>query len=360
MEKEENKSKKIFEYDFLKAFAMILVIVAHCIYYIVTSKYGGIDYSQGKVITNYIINFLAYFDITIPMPIFFIVSGALFRNTFLSMEKKNEGMKHLAVKKFKKLMIAFFVVSIFYTIPIKYITGYFSNSQNLFSDIFIGQILIQGNTHLWFLPSLYFIFLIAYFIEKKNIKYEKYIIIPITFLLYIIHTKIPVNLILYITKFLFYFYIGYYFEIYKTEIHKFIEKHKKFPIIGFMIALILLAIYMYVERNNFILKLLGKIELMLVNLLSFLFFYNIATKIKQKEIFSKAVDNISKYTFGIYLYSDPLNYIILFLFFNYGNINYFSTTLGVTILFFIRLVVTFGIAFFITYLLKKLKVKYLC
>ena len=77
MEKEENKSKKIFEYDFLKAFAMILVIVAHCIYYIVTSKYGGIDYSQGKVITNYIINFLAYFDITIPMPIFFIGCKAL-------------------------------------------------------------------------------------------------------------------------------------------------------------------------------------------------------------------------------------------------------------------------------------------
>ena len=70
------------------------------------------------------------------------------------------------------------------------------------------------------------------------------------------------------------------------------------------------------------------------------------------------IRKISEYSFGIYLYSDPLNYLLLFIV-NTLYSQYIYTAMGITILYFARLFVTFFGGMLMTYILKKLKIKYI-
>jgi hypothetical protein len=68
---------------------------------------------------------------------------------------------------------------------------------------------------------------------------------------------------------------------------------------------------------------------------------------------------ISKYTFGIYLYAEPLNYFVLFIFWKLCVIEAFgkeSIAIGIC---FVSLVETTVVAIFMTKILNKLKWNYL-
>ena len=57
--------------------------------------------------------------------------------------------------KFRRLLLPFLLTAVFVSIPLKYFSGYWEKSNGLIGDIIIGQLLLQGNTHLWFLPTLF-------------------------------------------------------------------------------------------------------------------------------------------------------------------------------------------------------------
>lgn len=67
----------------------------------------------------------------------------------------------------------------------------------------------------------------------------------------------------------------------------------------------------------------------------------------------------SSYSFGIYLYAEPLNCWILYEFSRRMGIAYFGTEIGAAAIYLSRVVVTPIIAVGITWILKKLKIKYL-
>ena len=67
----------------------------------------------------------------------------------------------------------------------------------------------------------------------------------------------------------------------------------------------------------------------------------------------------SSYSFGIYLYAEPLNYWLLHEFYSQVGIAFFGTEIGAAAIYLSRVVVTPVIAVGITWILKKLKIKYL-
>lgn len=161
------RNKTIHEYNLIRVIAVLLVVIGHCTYYKIITEYGGFDLGLDVASMNFIsklvyrvlvlINHILY---TFHMPLFFCLSGALFNYSLKN--KKYKTLKELVCKKGKRLLIPFVIVSLLYTIPIKYLCGYYNGSQNIIKDIFVGQILQQGNTHLWFLPTLFCIFVIVY------------------------------------------------------------------------------------------------------------------------------------------------------------------------------------------------------
>lgn len=83
-----------------------------------------------------------------------------------SLSRKKRTITELARIKFKRLIIPFIFSTLFLSVPIKYICGYFDESTDLIRDIVCGHILLMSNSHLWFLVTLFVIFIIYHAIDR--------------------------------------------------------------------------------------------------------------------------------------------------------------------------------------------------
>ena len=90
------------------------------------------------------------------MPLFFVISGYLFHNTLM----RDWNFEHFLLKKFRRLMVPYFMVALFWLIPIRYIIGYYkiSDIPHVMHTIVIGT----SNSHLWFIAALFLIFIVFY------------------------------------------------------------------------------------------------------------------------------------------------------------------------------------------------------
>ena len=70
---------------------------------------------------------------------------------------------------------------------------------------------------------------------------------------------------------------------------------------------------------------------------------------KEEQVISK----LSGYSFGVYLYAEPLNYLFVVLFAKYFGLNFLGDEFGACFLWMLRIVGTSLIAVFIVKLLKK-------
>ena len=68
---------------------------------------------------------------------------------------------------------------------------------------------------------------------------------------------------------------------------------------------------------------------------------------------------LSRNTFGMYLYSDPINYVVLALGSTIGGVWLFGTNPGVLLLYALRIGTTLGVSILISELLRRCKVKYI-
>ena len=143
--------------DLAKTLTMILVIIGHSTYYNYTTPYGNfsfMDYSivgtsAARELTRMLVGFIYAFH----MPFFMALSGM----TFALSHKPEKPFGKLARSKARRLLIPFVTVTLFMNIPILYMAGWWDNSTNLLYDIFMDQFFHMGNSHLWFILSLFWI-----------------------------------------------------------------------------------------------------------------------------------------------------------------------------------------------------------
>lgn len=337
--------KKIYEYDVLRVVTMLLVIIGHTTYYKIITEYGGIDYLSGMKNSNFSVIYLITSYITkliyeFHMPLFMFLSGALFYYTF-----KKTNFYDLIKSKSIRLLVPFILVSIFYSIPLKYISGYFVDSNSLLKDIVIGQILIQGNTYLWFLPTLFSIFIIFYIFGKSNFKLlnNKYVVIFILLLMYEISGKISIVLIKNIAIYCIWFYLGFCFEPLRDKINKLIT-----------VKTFLLVVFLFLCLNYF--------EIVLVDFSKSGVLIKITERIiKTSEVFvgismtysasyliskhnftkGKVFSLLSKDSFSLYLYSDPWNYVFIAILFSYFGNSIFTVNIITLSVYIFRIIFTF-------------------
>lgn len=212
----ESNTKKIIEYDMLRVVVTILVIISHCMYYRIETAYGGIDYSGlllRKTIVFKILEQIKEMVYSFHMPLYMALSGALFKGTI---SKKEISFVKLIKNKATRLLIPFFIVSVFYSFPLKYISNYWSGTENVIKDFFVGQILLQGNTYLWFLPTLFILFLLFYGIIKAEILSSIVVIVGVG--LNYICDNVTIVILKDICMYFIWFYVGYLFENYRNRI----------------------------------------------------------------------------------------------------------------------------------------------
>lgn len=352
----EIQNKKIIEeYNVLRVILTILVVVGHSIGIRSVTAFGGCDYtgsfSDGTFILK-IFSLLHSIIYSFHMPCFFALSGALFYKAVVAERYKT--LKQLVKEKILRLLLPYIIISVFWVFPWKMISGYYISSDNVWLDFFVGQLLLQGNSHLWFLATLFFIFIVIYFMRFAKKKY----VLSVLFFAYIFSFLCPINIVMFVLKYSFWFYLGYVLETYRNRFNSKICLKLFLGIIFLFMASYFCGRFFAFTGFFVFIKSVIEFITALSGIASVYIFsvYMAKTCLTKKKCFQ----SINKYSFGIYLYSDTLNYPILcVMFYLCGNI-IFTSAVGYLLLFFIRVIVSMVISIMVTKGLRYLKIKYIC
>lgn len=341
--------KRINEYDILKVLTIILVVLSHTTYYKISSNYGGIDYQHFLVSENSIFLYKVFDKIRLVlyyfhMPLFMALSGAL----FYTQVQKNKwvSLADLMKNKFKRLMIPFFLFTIFYTLPIKYFSSYFKDIGII--KAVIGQLFLLGNSHLWYLYALFIIFFISFYVLKKNVNIYIFCIIYMIHLMSYLFNFIVISAPL---EFLFWFIVGSLFELNRKIYNKYLDEIK------YLFPLLLLLFLIFLWFNNSVgseLKLLKRFILDILAVLGSSTCYSIAYLLSKKTniLNSGGFKLILVNGLGIYIFSDSLNYLILKIIFESTG-NFMFLPIGIVIMVILRFIVTLFLGLYLTIMFKK-------
>ena len=345
--------KKI-EYNILKVITILLVLVSHSTYYTIVTNFGGINYEQWLLNVNSVLLFkfldkfrevIYYFH----MPLFMAISGAFFQ---IQIHKnKWKDLNSLLHAKFKRLMIPFFVFTLLYTIPVKYISNYFVQTNVV--NAIIGQLFLLGNSHLWYLYALFVIFILAYYVLQR---YSGFWILVFLFLLHLISNKIELTLIKAPIQFLFYFAMGFMFESKREVYNKFLDSKRRF-LIFLVIGFVVLILFNFGIKKYSILfsKIIIEILAIYGSLLTYTISYYLSksTTLVNTKIYQLILVN----GLGIYIFSDTLNYLILYCAYIVGG-DFMFTSYGIILMVIIRFIGTLWLGIGLTILFKKIFPKY--
>ncbi len=279
----KTKKERIFYYDFLRAFAIIAVLICH------------VDFFFGQLTTNtQIIAQMTFHDIgRMGVPIFLMISGALLLN------RKYE-LGDFLKRRFARIIYPFIFWIILILAQILYLKG----SSKLMWNTFIGNPSITW--YFWTLIGIYlFIPVINTFIERYGEDGCKYFL-AIWFATMILKTfgsypLFPDFNLDYFASYIGYPVLGYYLNNEKFEL-----SDKKICIMGFVIMVLSLAIFVYFDYYNmsYVAQIYQNIPIILMGSGMFLFikYLDKITSFKhiKENIIGKAIISISLCSYGMY------------------------------------------------------------
>lgn len=237
------------------------------------------------------------------MPMFMALSGAVYGIS----TKRDVPFDNLIQKKTKRLVIPYFLSGLLWMFPIKIIAGFYSDNASILAALSKFLIAEDAMGHLWFLPALFWCFILSWFLERIAKKFEsRYVVFLLSIILVQILSKFPLPNIFCLPRslgYLNYFTAGYCFE-------EFRKKHQclfdSFPVLIYIFIVSLIFVIFDFKCgwiSNTVLRVL--IDGILVISVSALL-----CKCKRLNN-SNVVRVIGDNCILIYIFHDPLNTIIM-------------------------------------------------
>ena len=247
------------------------------------------------------------------MPLFFMLSGAVFAL------KPIGTFENVAKSKIKRLIFPYFIYGLLFMLPVKLLGNFYTRSSFLLAAKgFLSGI---DSGHLWFLPAAFWVIIIFTIIEKigKKLKVDNpYILLIISGVIQLLYSKIPFDILLMKKgmSYIFWFALGYCFEY---ERKRNVQWNLKKTIIAFILLFIIEAINKkYNILNSFFLIICGSFMTYLLADICNRIFKNFS----KTRIWKILIRNL----FFVYIFHDPLEYIVLRIFMTNG---YMSSAIGV-------------------------------
>lgn len=275
----------------LRAFAIFVVVFGHSI---ILYEEAWTLYTTSR--------FVPLFDIIkrwidlIQMTLFFSLSGYLFYFTY-----SRSNIIKLIKKKLKRLLLPFFAFALLWMIPIRKLVGWSGYQDRTILDVLWNSIILGNDCgHLWFLPCLFFCFLITYaFIYLLNFlkinENTSHIILFIlayaaSYFFYLVPAFPGSELIRAVALNWIWFYSGFLL----CHLSKHIQTLRKYKLVILLLAVAfsyfsLLHIMPYDRITKFVLL--------------------IACYVIIPENTNKITEFLNKNSFGVYLFHSPLIYI---------------------------------------------------
>ena len=304
----------------LRVLAILLVVLGHSIiiYDPNWTTYNTPFHSVFLVTLKKIINLFQ-------MELFFSLSGFLF---FYTTQKKFK-IKSLLKKKTIRLLIPFLLIGLFYLIPIRFIANYPPYESTSLIRIIYSFLTVNDCGHLWFLPTLLGIFIIATVLIRMT-KSKQSTLICIVLMLYILSPYLSSFLLITSTKYLFFFFMGYFINQYGKQIFSIKAIYHGLATLG----ILLIAYVLIFHNENRVVTTFTSITI----IASLYYFMPHRT--------NRFILWLDKNSFGIYLFHSPLMYIIM---------NKFSIIAPPAILVPMNLIFGIGGSLIITYFLRAIK-----
>lgn len=309
------ENKRDYTYDWVRIIAIFLVVLGHSAYLSMSSTSGGVDYQLPSDINPIYYTFI--FDFSrkaanwvygFHMPLFFMLSGAIFSlKPIIIFEKVFEA-------KIKRLVIPFFIYGVCIMLPLKWFAGFYDSFsiRQAFSNFLTGN----GDTgHLWFLQALFWCFVVFAVVIIFSSRYGlgKYGPLFISLIIYMLVPLMSIDFWAFKLGMqnIVFFVLGYYFELFKMK-----ERLSK------EIKLLLAAICIIVEIIHFKYWILNVFFMNMVGALLTILVADICAHIFHGFDSTKVFDILLRNCFYIYLIHDPINYIVLKIFFTYDFLKY--------------------------------------
>ena len=279
----KTKKERIFYYDFLRAFAIIAVLICHVDFF-----FGSLD-TPIKIISQ-----MTFHDIgRIGVPIFLMISGALLLN------RKYE-LGDFLKRRFARIIYPFIFWIILISAQILYLNGSYTKVWNTF----IGNPSITW--YFWTLIGIYlFIPVINTFIEKYGLKGCEYFL-AIWFATIILKTFSSYPLFPDFNLDYFAGYIGYPVLGYYLNNREFNLTDKKRCILGLITLILSLGVFVYLDYNNinYISLIYQNIPMVFMGAGMFVFikYLDSITSFRhvKDNIIGKAIISISLCSYGMY------------------------------------------------------------
>lgn len=298
----QTQRRHVTAYDMIRIIAAVLVVLGHSTYLTITTDMGGIDWKlppqTAPVYNSAFFSGLRYLSAWVyrfHIPLFFMLSGSVY---FLG---RQYAFKDLLLKKTRRLIVPFVLCGLLFMIPLKTLGGYYAAA-----DYFkINAAFLTGKEmgHLWFLTALFWCFIVFY--GLKTLFKTALPVLACSLLLYLFHGRIPFHFFefSFSMQYVLFFAAGYYFN----KIEPFFEKSKYADIFCFAA---LLALNIADTRLHFLYPVFF-IFAGCALIYSFAFTVcRLASGITQTPVFKKLLHH----TMNIYLFHDPLMYLILYFF----------------------------------------------
>lgn len=145
------KSNRIVEMDFLRNLSLLLLVIDHCF-----AIYSGI-WSNPTESSIGIYYWIGRFSCSFMLPLWVFISGYLWEHS-LKMKKSPVSLRTIISKKGKRLLLPAIVLSVLYSLVI----GEFNDGISARGIL----LLLSGKGHLWFLPMLFWVFVLSYLLNN--------------------------------------------------------------------------------------------------------------------------------------------------------------------------------------------------
>lgn len=312
-------NETIQEYNIAKGIIIIFVILGHS-YYIGSHGTTMADYisTDSNCVISFFYTYIDKIIYSFHMPIYMIISGAL---ACKRLDDCNIG--GYVRNRFERLIIPFFLCEILYAVPIKYIAGFYYD-WSLLKAYLYSTVLMQTPAHLWFLVILFLLSITFSVLAKYKLLDNKFVLVCIS-LLYLGHDYLPGGgYFLYkYGQFAIYFYIGIMIE--KNKVRARINHllgHKSIQSI--FISILLYSVVLILDINIMPIIAIPKAPFrngfrFAEAIIGCLIIYLLCHYIKDTE--HPIIDYLSRNSFGIYLYHEPIIHMCIYLFILTGFVN---------------------------------------
>lgn len=226
------KKRELKDLDFFKTTLMLLIVLYHSMVF-----FRGNWFNQAPIYESKFFNLFSQILNSFHIYTFVLISGYVY--AYLRFEKNKYLTFYEIVKnKFKRLIIPYIFISIFWVIPF-YIYYFNSNPKEILLKYFLGT----SPSQLWFLLMLFNVFIIVFFMERViYLSYTKGIIYSLLiYALGLVLGKFFLNLYQMVTACTFFIYFTIGMLLYKNDLYFF----KKIPSYVYILVFTILQFLKY-------------------------------------------------------------------------------------------------------------------